>query len=209
MWHQFDSYIFLKFILDHLSSLALSCRRAGFLFIMSDIFATQWHTYTLVFRVEVGIYWLTIHNKLIVNYPFIIQPGLRHQLVFKTSMFGYRSDSWSLLNHYLCALGLWKNIHFSLHVIILLRKQMMWVFQEFLANIHSPVCLSWDQFVKHHLAVPDAFAEVVKVPGLRCWPCEGDKLHGIVRYQTRLILSECYSPNLPLWFGAWPWNPWF
>ena len=43
-------------------------------------------------------------------------------------------------------------------------------------------------------AAPDTFAEIIKVTNhTGQWDAE----------------LECYSPNLPLWFGAQPQNQWF
>ena len=39
--------------------------------------------------------------------------------------------------------------------------------------------------------------------------CEGDEPQWIARLRVRLILSKCYTPDWPLWFGAPPWNPRF
>ena len=48
--------------------------------------------------------------------------------------------------------------------------------------------------MRHSLADPNAFAEVVRWT-VRCWAC--------------LILSKCYSPDVPLWLGALSQNPQF
>ena len=39
-----------------------------------------------------------------------------------------------------------------------------------------------------------------------CLGCKNDKSHWSVEYQARLMLFECYSPDLPLWLWARPRN---
>ena len=61
----------------------------------------------------------------------------------------------------------------------------------------------------HHANVRYRYKNNVEIFTFICAGCEDDEPHWTVKYRARLILCECYSPDLPLWLGSYSRNPRF